>query len=168
MTSSAGDVSMFKCGYCGNLHTYSAEMCRDMLMKPGFTTITETPIDVVTLQNRLAASERERAVLKAANADLTLRLEQMRGALDGFYRKVADIADDWRSDWSDFDGRTLVSQIGDAAKEYVAPALSAPPGELVREVREVLENIPVDPKSPGGMEWVSRADALLARLGGEA
>ena len=37
-------IGMPKCSYCGNYHNYSAEMCKDMMMKPGFIQITATPV----------------------------------------------------------------------------------------------------------------------------
>jgi hypothetical protein len=55
-----------KCGYCGGYHTYSAEMCKDMLLKPGFTSIT-VPMDYESICAAVLARIREGAVERVAN-----------------------------------------------------------------------------------------------------
>jgi hypothetical protein len=55
---------MPKCGYCGGCHTYSAEMCRDMLLKPGFASIT-VPMDYESICAAVRARIREGAVERA-------------------------------------------------------------------------------------------------------
>jgi hypothetical protein len=98
----------------------------------------------------LAAKERE-------SSDLSLRLEQMRGALADLMDEVDDVP------------RSL--ETSECFKSWKAckAALSTPPGELVREVRRIANNylIKLGAASDDDAE-IETVCALLARLGGEA
>ena len=40
-----------KCSYCGVYHSYSREMCKDMIIRRGFRPLTNDEIDDLTLAN---------------------------------------------------------------------------------------------------------------------
>ena len=40
-----------KCSYCGAYHSYSREMCKDMIIRRGFRPLTNDEIDDLTLAN---------------------------------------------------------------------------------------------------------------------
>jgi hypothetical protein len=111
--------------------------------------------DVEQLHDAAMETEDKLDALKDANADLSLRLEQMRGALVSIRCWYEDDAD--RYSWPEDD---------------INSALSAPPGELAREVREVLAHVAEFMHKAQGnhtVKWAvaEEVDALLAKMGGE-
>ena len=55
------ETGIVKCGYCGNYHTYSAEMCKDMITRPApgmFTTIYAPCNECPYRKAALAVNER--------------------------------------------------------------------------------------------------------------
>jgi hypothetical protein len=91
--------------------------------------------------------------LKAESADLTLRLEQMRRAIEWALGERGEFSDRQPGQGA-FWWRTELRK---------RSSLSAPPGELVREVRQVLKYYVKTSPVNGHL-----AARLLARLGGEA
>ena len=56
-SSTAGDLTGYKCGYCGMWHNYSAEMCRDMLKRPvPFVPFKEYCDDYVRMDTKVTRS----------------------------------------------------------------------------------------------------------------
>jgi hypothetical protein len=107
----------------------------------------------------LAAKERE-------SSDLSLRLEQMRGAVEWALGERGEFVDRQYGQGA-FWWRTELRK---------RSALSTPPGELVQEVRVVLSECVnllefIEPEVRGGYSpdgALAGAKSLLARLGGEA
>jgi hypothetical protein len=92
--------AMPKCGYCGNYHTYSTDMCKDMMKGgAGFVRVSTTPIsqDLISAIARAEAAEAERKVAWDRMAvhnkdadDAIARAEAERDALKGRLRYYED------------------------------------------------------------------------------
>lgn len=167
-----------RCTYCGNMHNYSAKMCEDMLKR---TTRDDAELAVgisigARVADRVAAdaadlrrdNERLRSELATERAthervieswkqeergwdaertDLSLRLEQMRGP-------AQEICDATGSDASD------------GPYTRLRALLSAPPGELAREVMGFLFRLREEMVLENRVHIIRIIDRLLAKLGG--
>jgi len=166
------------CSYCGGRHNYSAVMCKDFMLSAG-------------LYRELATARRDNERLRSENLDLSQRLEQMRGGLRETIRQEIE---PWLADnhdkfgWGDYPLMAEeIDQHLDAIMAKVS-ALSAPPGELAREVREGM--VEMRDACAAAMRVLARwnlsgefgdelantnvkdgfgvrCDALLAKMGGE-
>jgi hypothetical protein len=138
-------------------------------LTPGGSEFVHDPERCVETMLGLRRGEHDALIrAKAANADLALRLEQMRGALNEAYQLIYPLTQDVEK----------VDELwSDAAQDWCKEqrALSASPGELAREVKEAIRyahgQLGHNRSDCEGdcqrCSVLSRLDALLAKMGGE-
>lgn len=175
------------CTYCGNHHNYSAEMCKDMMNRPGFTQITtETPVDVAALRRELAEARGKLA--EWGKVPERWYSEQTMAAVakerDEANAKLAAMAlDNARLRKLVLNGRCASSQTAaNEVWEHEAADLTegTTPDALAQEVRDGIHRVrdlcfgePVSVGMPGDYSHADRdhaeahrlLDALLAKLG---